>query len=72
LDLHETTDAYLVEIDLPGVTPEEVQVLVNDRNLTVTGRRQTVSPEGVLFEHCERQGGTFHRAVNLLLAKGTG
>jgi len=65
LDLHETTDAYLVDIDLPGVAPEEVQVLVNERNLTVTGQRQTVSPEGVLFQQCERQCGTFHRAVNL-------
>jgi len=65
LDLHETTDTYLVEIDLPGVAPEEVRVLVNERNLTVTGRRQTVSPEGVLFQQRERQCGTFHRAVNL-------
>jgi HSP20 family protein len=65
LDLHETADAYLVEVDLPGVPPEEVRVLVSERNLTITGRRQPAPLEGVLCEQCERPCGTFHRACNL-------
>jgi HSP20 family protein len=65
LDLHETEDGYLVEIDLPGVPPDQVQVLVGERNLTVTGQRHATPPEGVLFQQCERQCGTFQRVVNL-------
>ncbi|HEY8506047.1 MAG TPA: Hsp20/alpha crystallin family protein [Gemmataceae bacterium] len=63
LDLHETADGYLVEIDLPGVPPEEVHVLVSERELVVTARRSPRPPEGVLFQHCERRCGTFRRAV---------
>jgi HSP20 family protein len=65
LDLHETSDAYLVEIDLPGVAPEQVRVLVSERNLIITAQRQATAPDGVLFQQCERKCGTIHRAVNL-------
>ncbi len=65
LDLHETEDGYLVEIDLPGVPPDDVRVLVGERNVTVTGQRHATPPEGVLFQQCERQCGTFQRVLNL-------
>jgi HSP20 family protein len=65
LDLHETSEAYIVEIDLPGVTPEEVRVLVSEHNLIVTGRRQANPPDGVLFQQCERRCGPLQRALNL-------
>lgn len=65
LDLHETEEGYMIEIDLPGVPPDQVQVLVGVRNLTVTGQRQATSPDGVLFQQCERPCGTFQRVLNL-------
>jgi HSP20 family protein len=65
LDLHETPDAYLVEIDLPGVAPEQVRVLVSERDLAVTAQRQAAAPDGVLSQQCERPCGTFQRVVNL-------
>jgi HSP20 family protein len=65
LDLHETTDAYLVVIDLPGVAPEEVRILVGERDLVVAGQRQAAPPEGVLFQRCERPCGAFERTLTL-------
>lgn len=65
MDLHETADAYFVDIDLPGVAPEEVRILVNERNLVVKGQRAATSLENVLLEHCERQCGAFHRSLSL-------
>jgi HSP20 family molecular chaperone IbpA len=41
LDLHETADGYLVEIDLAGVAPEQLRVFVGaqpDRHRPAPGR----------------------------------
>jgi HSP20 family protein len=65
LDLHETAEAYLVVIDLPDVPPEEVRILVGERDLAVTGQRRAAPPEGVLFQRCERPCGAFERTLTL-------
>jgi HSP20 family protein len=65
VDLHETADAYFLEIDLPGVAPEEVRLLVSERVFTVTGERTASRPEGAIFSHRERRSGKFQRSVNL-------
>ena len=36
-DISETDDAYLVEVELPGVNKDQVNVNVNDRELVITG-----------------------------------
>ena len=36
-DISETDDAYLVEVELPGVKKDQVNVDVNDRELVITG-----------------------------------
>jgi HSP20 family protein len=64
LDLHETPDAYLVVIDLPDVAPEEVRIVVGERDLVVAGQRQIVPPEPVLLQRCERMGGAFERTLS--------
>ncbi len=63
LDLHETADAYLVEMDLAGIAPDQISVLVSERNLSITAQRPSAALEGVLSQHCERRFGTFHREV---------
>jgi HSP20 family protein len=65
LDLHETADAYLAVIDLPDVVPEEVRIVVGERDLSFAGRRQAAPPEGVLSQRCERPCGAFERTVSL-------
>ena len=44
LDLHETTDAYLVVIDLPDVVPEDLRILIGERDLVVSGRHRPLLP----------------------------
>jgi HSP20 family protein len=63
LDLHETADAYVVVIDLPEVSPEEMRILVGERDLVIAGQRQPAPPEGVLFQRCERPFGAFERTL---------
>jgi HSP20 family protein len=36
-DLSETDDAYIVKVDLPGVRKDQVEVQVQDRQVSVTG-----------------------------------
>jgi HSP20 family protein len=64
LDLYEAPDAYVVEIDLPGIAPEEVRILVGAQSLTVTGTRPG-PPEDVVSRRCERQCGAFRRTLEL-------
>lgn len=62
-DFHETPEAYRVEIDLPGVAPEQVRLLVGERSLTITGQRQTTVPKRAFINRCERPSGLFHRSL---------
>jgi HSP20 family protein len=36
-DVSETDDAYVIEIDVPGVNKDQIDVQLNDRELVVTG-----------------------------------
>src|SRR4051812_963329 len=47
-DLEETDDAYLVDIELPGVHKKDVNVEVIDRRLVITGERKEKERVGVL------------------------
>jgi HSP20 family protein len=67
LDVRQTAEAYLVDVALPGVAPEEIQLLATPRDLTVAGERKAASPTGVLWEHCECPQGPFRRTVRFAL-----
>lgn len=68
IDVHETAEAYLIEADMPGVAPENVEIRVDGRRLTIRGTRDTLTWSGsetgrnVLIE---RQHGHFCRTVEL-------
>jgi HSP20 family protein len=51
-DLSETDDAYIVKVDLPGVRKDQVDVQVQDRQLSVTGE---------IPEQQDGEGGRHHR-----------
>ena len=63
VDVHETEDEYLVEIDLPGVKSEDVNVEVNDNVLSISGAR--VADETEAAQLVERPYGTFARTLTL-------
>jgi HSP20 family protein len=65
LDLHETPEAFLIDVDLPGVAPDEVRIEVSERNLTIAGQRPVAPPEDAVSSRCERACGVFRRSVDL-------
>ncbi len=64
LDFHETAAEYVIEVDLPGVPPEAVHILVSERSLTIAGQRPLTPPAQALCNRCERPGGLFQRSLD--------
>jgi len=65
-DVVESNEAYELMIDLPGLTPEDVQVEFNDGVLTISGERKVVEAvEGRKVHRSERRAGSFSRSVKL-------
>lgn len=63
-DLEETDDAYLVEVELPGVKKSDVNVEVSGRRVLVSGERKDRERTGVLRRRT-RAVGRFHHEVVL-------
>ncbi len=66
LDVYETKDAYVVVIDVPGVSLDRLDVMLENGVLTVRGERKfhpCVSEES--FHRVERRFGQFTRSVSL-------
>lgn len=60
VDTHETEDAFLVAVDLPGVASEDVTINLDKGVLTVTGERK--SPFGLNGDAEPRYKGKFEHA----------
>ncbi len=64
VDVTETRQEYVFEVDLPGLKPEEVQVRVDTQGLFLKGRRVT-QPQGGKRVRVERPSGAFVRQLPL-------
>src|SRR3974390_1194198 len=64
VDLTETGQEYVLDVDLPGLKPQEVQVRVDTDELSISGQRVPRHPGG---EHVriERPSGEFVRRLPL-------
>jgi HSP20 family protein len=63
-DLEETDDAWQLEVELPGIRDDDVDVELDDRVLTVSGEVQEKERSGILRRRTRRVG-AFHYAVTL-------
>ncbi len=63
-DVEESDDAYLVEVELPGVKREDVTLEVSGRRLTVSGERKERERVGILRKRT-RSVGRFEYQVTL-------
>jgi len=63
-DLEETDDAFVLELDLPGITKENVTIDVSGRRVAVNGKRIEKEHTGRL-RHTTRVTGTFSYDVTL-------
>jgi HSP20 family protein len=63
-DVEETADAYVVEIELPGIRKADLDIEIAGRRLSVTGERKEKERVGILRKR-ERTVGRFHYEVTL-------
>ncbi len=66
IEISERQDAYQVSADLPGVSPDEVEITFGDGLLTIQGERHAArDAAGERVHRSERHYGAFRRAVTL-------
>ena len=66
IDVFEKDNRLITKIDLPGMKKEDVKVEVTDGHLAISGERKTEAEEKKEdFYRCEREYGSFYRAVPL-------
>ena len=65
IDVYETPVAFVITVEVPGVSREQVELSVEESRLTVRGRRleaQTRAGDPVHYHLIERGHGTFTRS----------
>lgn len=62
-DLEETDDEYVLEIELPGVKKQDINIEVEGRRITVHGERKERERTGVLRKRTRVVGRFFHEIV---------
>lgn len=66
LDLSESDDDYLIEIEAPGMEPDDLEITLSDNTLTVKGEKvQGGTTEERDYHRTERRYGSFTRQVHL-------
>lgn len=67
VNLYETSDAYVLTAELPGVDPEAIHVSLEGSTVSLSGERSVDyrSGERVSLHRRERQSGSFRRAFEL-------
>ena len=66
IDVFERDNRLVTRVDLPGMKKDEVKVEVAEGYLVITGERKNEAEENKdNFYRCEREYGTFYRAVPL-------
>jgi len=67
LDLYQSTDNVVAVVELPGMPKEDIEILLHDGALTISGERKRESMNGDddRAERTERYVGTFRRSIAL-------
>lgn len=65
IDIFETDEGLMLRADLPGVSPEDLELQVQDNRLTLFGRVNYHLPEHAVLMHQEYQQGDFLRSFIL-------
>jgi HSP20 family protein len=65
MDAYRRGDHFCIHLDLPGVTPESIDLTVEKNVLTVSAERQWTPAEEVQIVASERPQGTFSRQLFL-------
>ena len=58
-------DGYVVRMEIPGVSPEQINIESHGRTLTLSGKRESAAPQEGSFHRRERSSGQFSRSLQL-------
>jgi len=64
-DICETETGVVIAIDMPGVGPEDVEITLEKRVLSIRGRGRQTRPEGYTPVYAEYGEGDYERAFSL-------
>ena len=65
VDIKEETDKFVLQADIPGVKPEDIDVSMEDGVLTIKGEKKTESKvEKENYKRVERTYGSFYRRLS--------
>lgn len=66
VDIREEPDRYLIQVDVPGVDPKDVDITLENGLLTISGERKEEKSTGDgNYQRTERFHGSFYRRFNL-------
>jgi HSP20 family protein len=65
VNLYETSDAYVLTAEVPGVAPEDLEISLEGSTVTLRGERKLAAEEGANVHRSERPVGSFRRAIDL-------
>lgn len=65
MDAYRKGETFYVQLDLPGIEPDSIDLTVEQNVLTIHAERRPLAPEGVEMIVAERPVGTFTRQVFL-------
>ena len=65
MDVYTEGDGYVVEVALPGVAPDQIDVQMIGNTLTISGEAKLEAPEDRQYLVRQRQGGRFQTSVTL-------
>ncbi|MCC7437898.1 MAG: Hsp20/alpha crystallin family protein [Armatimonadetes bacterium] len=61
IDVRENSTNYMIDVELPGVTKEEVTLSFHDNTLTISGERKQSHEEKAPEEEGEKKQWSYHR-----------
>lgn len=65
VDISESANQYQIQLELPGVAQEQVQVEQEQNLLKISGQKTRIEEEGVKYHYRERSNGRFSRSFRL-------
>ena len=66
MDVHESSDAYVVTVELPGTKKDDISIEAHDNVLTIKGEKKSEREESNEHRHYrERSYGSFSRSLRL-------
>lgn len=66
INIYDDGESYIARAELPGVAPDDIDVTVTGKTLTLRGKREIAkAAEGATYHRRERRAGEFRRAFDL-------